>query len=86
MGVKLSLTLREQHRLLVFENRALRIICGPKRDEIIVFWRKLHKEICNFSSSPYTSRMIKSRRRRWEGHAGCREEKRGFGGKARRKT
>jgi hypothetical protein len=39
-----SLTLREEHRLRVFENRALRRICGPKRDEVTGEWRKLHNE------------------------------------------
>jgi hypothetical protein len=39
-----SLTLREEHRLRVFENRVLRRIFGPKRDEVIGEWRKLHIE------------------------------------------
>jgi hypothetical protein len=39
-----SLTLREQHRLRVFENKVLRRIFGPKRDEVTVVWRKLHNE------------------------------------------
>jgi hypothetical protein len=39
-----SLTLREKHRLRVFENRVLRGIFGPKRDEVIGGWRKLHNE------------------------------------------
>jgi hypothetical protein len=39
-----SLTLREEHRLRVFENRVLRRIFGPKRDEVIGGWRKLHNE------------------------------------------
>jgi hypothetical protein len=39
-----SLTLREQHRLRVFENRFLRIIVGPKRDEVMGEWRNLHLE------------------------------------------
>jgi hypothetical protein len=38
------LTLREQHRLRVFENRVLRRIFGPKRDEVTGEWRKLHSE------------------------------------------
>jgi hypothetical protein len=38
-----SLTLREEHRLRVFENRVLRRIFGPKRDEVTREWRKLHK-------------------------------------------
>jgi hypothetical protein len=37
-----STTLREEHRLRVFENRMLRRICGPKRDEVTGEWRKLH--------------------------------------------
>jgi hypothetical protein len=40
----LSLTLREEHRLRVFENRVLRRIFGPKRDEVTRDWRKLHNE------------------------------------------
>jgi hypothetical protein len=39
-----SLTLREEHRLRLFENRVLRRIFGPKRDEVIIEWRKLHNE------------------------------------------
>jgi hypothetical protein len=39
-----SLTLREEHRLRVYENRVLRRIIGPKRDEIIGGWRKVHNE------------------------------------------
>jgi hypothetical protein len=45
MGVKLwSLTLREEHRLRVFENRVLRRIFGSKREEVTGGWRKLHNE------------------------------------------
>jgi hypothetical protein len=39
-----SLTLRQEHRLRVFENRLLRRIFGPKRDEVTGVWRKLHNE------------------------------------------
>jgi hypothetical protein len=39
-----SLTLREEHRLRVFENRVLRRIFGPRRDEVTGEWRKLHNE------------------------------------------
>jgi hypothetical protein len=57
------LTLREEHRLRVFENRALRKIFGPKRDEVTGGWRKLHnEELHNFYSSSSIIRMIKSRR------------------------
>jgi hypothetical protein len=44
MGVKLSFTLREEHRLRVFENRVLRRIFGHKRDKVTGEWRKLHSE------------------------------------------
>jgi hypothetical protein len=48
-----SLALREEHRLRVFENRVLRRIFGPKRDEVAREWRKLHnEELHNFYSSP----------------------------------
>jgi hypothetical protein len=64
-----SLTFREEHRLRVFENRVLRRIFGPKRDEVTGGWRKLHnEELHNLYSSPSIIRMIKSRRMRWAGH------------------
>jgi hypothetical protein len=64
-----SLTLREENRLRVFENRVLRGIFGPKRDEVTGEWRKLHnKELHNFYSSPDIIRQVKSRRMRWAGH------------------
>jgi hypothetical protein len=64
-----SLTLREEHRLRVFENRVLRRIFGPKRDDMTVDWRKLHnEELHNLYFSPNIIRMIKSRRMRWAGH------------------
>jgi len=54
--------------LRVFENRMLRRIFGPKRDEIRGEWRKLHKEELNYlHTSSNIIRMIKSRRMRWEG-------------------
>jgi len=63
-----SLTLREEHRLGVFENRVLKIF-GSKRDEIIREWRKLHnKELNDLYSSPNIVRVMKSRRMRWVGH------------------
>jgi truncated hemoglobin YjbI len=61
--------LREEHRLRVFENRVLRRIFGPKRDEVTGEWRKLHEELNDWYSSPNTVRVIKSRRMRWAGHA-----------------
>jgi hypothetical protein len=72
-----SLTLREQHRLRVFENRILRRIFGPKRDEMTGEWRKLHnEELHNLYSSPDIIRQIKSRRMRCAGHVARMEEKR----------
>jgi hypothetical protein len=64
-----SLTLREEHRLRVFENRVLRRIFGPKRDEVMGEWRKLHnEELRDLYSSPSIIRIINSRRMRWAGH------------------
>ena len=61
-----SLTLREEHRLRVFENSVLRRIFGPKRDGVKGEWRKLHnEEINDLYSSPNIVRVIKSRRMRW---------------------
>jgi hypothetical protein len=63
------LTLREEHRLRVFENRVLIKIFGPKRDEVTGEWRKLHnKELRDLYSSPSIIRIIKSRKMRWAGH------------------
>jgi hypothetical protein len=64
-----SLTLREEHRLRVSENRVLRRISGPKRDEVMGEWRKLHSwELHNLYSSSDIVRQIKSRRLRWTAH------------------
>jgi hypothetical protein len=64
-----SLTLREEHRLRVFENRVLRGICGPKGYEVTGGWRKLrNEELHNLYPSPSIIRMIMSRRMRWAGH------------------
>jgi hypothetical protein len=64
-----SLTLREEHRLRVFDNRVLRRIFGPKRDEVTGEWRKLHNEkLHNLYSSPDIIRQVKLRRMRWVGH------------------
>jgi hypothetical protein len=63
------LTLREEHRLRVFENRVLRRIFGPKRDEVTGEWIKLlNEELHNMYSSPNIIITIKSRRMRWAVH------------------
>jgi hypothetical protein len=73
-----SLTLREEHRLRVFENRVLRRIFGPKRDEVIREWRRLHNdELYDLYSSPNIIRVIKSRRMKWAGHVACMRYRRG---------
>jgi hypothetical protein len=67
----------DEHRLRVLENRVLRSIFGPKRDEVTGGWRKLHnEELHNLYSSPSIIRMIKSKRMRWEGHVARMGEKR----------
>jgi hypothetical protein len=73
-----SLTLREEHRLRVFENKVLRRIFGPKSDEVMGEWRKLHNEELRGAlySSPSIIRIIKSRRMRWAGHIARMGEKR----------
>jgi hypothetical protein len=64
-----SLTLREEHRLRVFENRVLRRIFGPKRDEVTGEWRKQHsEELHDLYCSPSIIRIMKARRMRWAGH------------------
>ena len=63
-----SLTLREERRLRVFENRVLRRVFGPKRDEVTGEWRKLPKEeLRDLYSLPNIVRVVKSRRMRWAG-------------------
>jgi hypothetical protein len=70
------MNLREEHRLRVFENRVLRRIFGPKRDEVTGGWRKLHnREFHNLYSLPCIIRMIKSRRVRWTRHVARMGEK-----------
>jgi hypothetical protein len=73
-----SLTLREKQRLRVFENRVLRKIFGPKRDEATGDLRRLHNEELNdLYSSPNNIRVIKSRRVRWAEHVARMGKKRG---------
>ena len=67
--------MREEHRLRVFENRVLRRIFGPKRDEVTGEWRKLHSEELNdLYSSPNIVLVLKSRRMRWAVHVARMEE------------
>ena len=71
--------MREERRLGVFENRVLRRILGPKRDEVTGEWRKLHNEELNVLYwSSNIVRVIKSRRMRWAGHVACMGERRGI--------
>jgi hypothetical protein len=70
--------LREECRLRVFENKVLRRIFGPKRDEVTGKWRRLHnKELYALYSSPSIIRVMKSRRLRWTGHVARMGERRG---------
>jgi hypothetical protein len=73
-----SLTLREERRLKVFENRVLRRVFGPKRDEVTGEWRKLHnEELSDLYSLPNIVRVAKSRRMRWVGNVARIGEDRG---------
>ena len=64
-----SLTLREERRQRVFENRVLRRVFGPKRDEVKGEWIKLNnEELMDLYSLPNIVRVVKSRRMRWAGH------------------
>jgi hypothetical protein len=72
-----SLTVREEHKLRVFENRVLRRIFGPKRDGVTGGWRKVHnEELHDLYSSPSIIRIIKWRRVRWAWHVARMGEKR----------
>ena len=73
-----SLTLREERRLRVFENRVLRRVFGPKRVEVTGEWRKLHnEELSDLYSLPNFVRVVKSRRKRWAGQVARMGEGRG---------
>ena len=69
------LTLREERRLRVFENRVLRRIFGPRKSEVTGEWRRLHNEINDLYSSPDIVQVIKLRRMRWVGHVACMRER-----------
>jgi len=74
-----SLTLREERKLREFQNMVLRRIFGPRRDEVMGEWRRLHNEELNdLYSSPNIVPVIKSRRMRWAGHVARIGEERGL--------
>jgi hypothetical protein len=73
--------LREERRLRVFENRVLRRVFGPKRDEVIGEWRKLNnEELSDLYSLPNIVWVVRSRRMRWTGHVARMGEGRGCTG------
>jgi len=76
-----SLTLREERRLRVFENRVLRRVFGSKRDELTLEWRKLrNEELSDLYSLPNIVRVVKWRRMRWAGYVGGERGVQGCGG------
>ena len=72
-----STTLADEQKLRVFENKVLRKIYGPKRDEMTGEWRRLHnEELHGLYDSPDVVRIMKSRRLRWSDHVARMREKR----------
>jgi len=72
------LTLREERKLRLFENRVLRRIFGPRREEVTEEWKSLHNEKLNdMYCLPNSVWVIKSRRMRWAGHVARMGEERG---------
>jgi hypothetical protein len=78
--------IKRKHRLRVLENRVLKRIYGPKRDEVVGDWKWDNEELHNLGSSLNIIRQTKSRKMRWAGHVWERREKcTRFGRKAQRK-
>jgi len=74
-----SLTLKEERRLKVFENRVLRRIFGPKSEEVTWEWRKLHNEELIYLHFPTNVvLLVKTRRMRWAENVARMEESRGI--------
>jgi hypothetical protein len=73
-----SLTLREKFRLRFFEDKMLRKIFGPRRNEVTGEWRRLHnEELLALYFSTNIIRVMKSRKKRWAGHVARMGDKRG---------
>ena len=71
-------TMQEERRLRMFDNRVLRRIFGPRRDEVTQKWRRLHnEELYNLQSSPNITWVNKSGRMRWVGHVASMGDRRG---------